>query len=126
MRALFGKTFDLLSGMLDFRAERHKVIASNIANIETGNYKPKELNFQKNFEEAKQGAETLELIRTHKMHFPFSSDVGKQFQLTQSGDKVEIDREMANLAENNLMYNLTVELISRKFKGIDTALKEIR
>jgi flagellar hook-basal body complex protein FliE len=35
MNGLFGKTFDLLSTILDFRAKRHKIIASNVANLDT-------------------------------------------------------------------------------------------
>ena len=37
MDALFGETIEMLSVILDFRSERHKVIASNIANIDTPN-----------------------------------------------------------------------------------------
>ena len=38
----------------------------------------------------------------------------------------EIDTEMANLAENNLMYNMTVEMLARKFRGLNTVLKETK
>jgi flagellar basal body rod protein FlgB len=33
---------------------------------------------------------------------------------------------MANLAENQLMYNFTVDMLSRKFKGIKTVLTEAK
>jgi flagellar basal-body rod protein FlgB len=126
MQALFGKTIDLLSAMLDFRAERHKVIVSNIANIETPSYRPKDLDFPKRLGEAMAAGQEVEMRRTNKKHIPPPTDKADQFRLTQVGDKVEIDREMTNLAGNNLMYNLTAELLSRKFKGINAALKETR
>jgi flagellar basal-body rod protein FlgB len=33
---------------------------------------------------------------------------------------------MEKLAENHLMYNLTVELMARKFKGLDSVLREAK
>ena len=33
---------------------------------------------------------------------------------------------MANLAENHLMYNLTVELLARKFRSLQNVIKESR
>lgn len=126
MQALFGKTVDLLSGMLDYRAARHKVIVSNIANLDTPNFKPQELTFTASLAEAAASGQAAMLTKTHKQHLSPGSAQEAPFQAHQAGDKVEIDREMTNLAENNLMYNLTVELLSRKFKGIDTALREIK
>ncbi len=126
MQSLFGRTIDLLSAMLDFRAGRHKVIVSNIANIDTPDYKPQDLVFKIRLEEAKTALSQTEMTRTNNKHLSPASGRTGQFQLAQSGDKVEIDREMANLAENNLMYNLTVELLSRKFKSINTALRETK
>lgn len=126
MQALFGKTFDLLSGMLDYRAARHKVIVSNIANLDTPNFKPQELTFATSLAEAQAGGPALTLTRTHKKHLSAGSGQDAKFKTQQAGDKVEIDREMTNLAGNNLMYNMSVELISRKFKGINAALTEIK
>jgi flagellar basal-body rod protein FlgB len=39
---------------------------------------------------------------------------------------VVIDTEMVNLSENQLMYNMTVDMLSRKFRGINTVLKETK
>jgi len=126
MQALFGKTIDFLSGMLDYRAARHKVIVSNIANLDTPDFKPQELTFAANLAEATNSGQGVTLSKTNKKHLAPGSGQEKSFQVHQAGDKVEIDHEMTNLAENNLMYNLTVELISRKFKGINAALTEIK
>lgn len=125
MEALFGKTVSLLSSMLGFRAERHKVIASNIANIDTPDYRPTELAFKGNLEEEMQKG-TLKLFRTDKGHLPPISTEKADYKVIRSDGKVDLDTEMANLAENQLMYNLTVELLSRKFKGINNVLTEAK
>ncbi len=126
MGALFGKTIDLLSTMLDFRAERHKVITSNIANLETPGYQPGELTFQKNLLEAGGQRNALTMTRTNKGHLAPATAPAEHAQFSLGGDKVEIDKEMADLAENNLMYNFTVELLVRKFRSINAVLKETR
>jgi len=126
MQGLFGKTINLLSSMLDFRAERHNVIVSNISNIDTPGYKPRELVFKRTLEETTAERNRLEMVRTNSRHFNSAQGKDSNFQVTLSEEMMEIDTAMADLAGNNLMYNLTVELLSRKFNGINTVLKETK
>jgi flagellar basal-body rod protein FlgB len=126
MQSLFGGTINLLSSMLDFRAEKHKVIVSNIANIDTPAYKQKDLVFEKNLTEAMTMGNQLQMTRTHNKHFNAMQEKGGNFRIEQSGDTVEIDKAMTDLAENNLMYNLTAELLLRKFNSIKTVLNEVK
>ena len=126
MSGLFGKTIDLLSNMLDFRAERHKVISSNVANLDTPGYKPSSLDFKGNLDAIMNKNASLEMTTTNPRHIKSAGEKGGNFQVSQSGEKVEIDKEMAELAENNIMYNLDVELLARKFRGLNTVLKETK
>lgn len=113
MDALFGKTIEMLSAVLDFRSERHKVIASNIANIDTPNYRPKDIVFKEELETLISSKDGVRLDKA-------------DFEVIDSGERVNLDTEMAKLAENNLMHNLSVELLARKFRGLNTVLKEAR
>jgi flagellar basal-body rod protein FlgB len=126
MQSLFGSTINLLSSMLDFRAQRHKVIVTNIANINTPDYKPMDLVFEKTLTEAMVEGNKGQMTRTHSMHLNSVREKEGNFRIAPSGDTVEIDRAMADLAENNLMYNLTAELLLRKFNGLNTVLKEVK
>lgn len=113
MDALFGKTIEMLSAVLDFRSERHKVIVSNIANIDTPNYRPKDIVFK----------EELKALISNE----YGATIDKaDYEVIDSGEKVNLDSEMAKLAENNLMHNLTVELLARKFRGLNTVLREAK
>ena len=49
MDILFNKTIDQLSGMLDYRSKRHKIIVSNVANIDTEDFKPSDISFKNEF-----------------------------------------------------------------------------
>jgi len=127
MDALFGKTIEMLSGVLDFRSERHKVIASNIANIDTPDYRPKDVAF-KDALKASISKNGVTMTRSRRGHMPEQSIPADRagFEVINSGEKVNLDSEMAKLAENNLMHNLTVELLARKFRDLNTFLREVK
>jgi flagellar basal-body rod protein FlgB len=122
---LFNKTFGILSSMADFHARRHKVIVSNIANMDVADYESKDITFRKELAGALGKEHGVELAKTNAMHLPGSTGAGN-YDVVTSGNKVLIDREMANLAENQLMYNLTIELLARKFRGLSTVLREVK
>ena len=129
MDALFGETIEMLSAILDFRSERHKVIASNIANIDTPNYRPKDIIVFKEELKALIGNGTgITMARSREKHLSelsISRDKA-DFEVVDIGESVDLDSEMAKLAENNLMHNLTVELLARKFRGLNTVLRETK
>jgi flagellar basal-body rod protein FlgB len=128
MEFLFNKTFGTLSGMLGYRSQKNKVIMSNIANMDTPGYKPKDYVFKSDLNKAMDDQNSLALIKTDKKHLPGDQEdlSENNFKVTETGDKVKMDEEMTSLAQNHLMYNLTVEMLARKFKGLNTVLKETK
>lgn len=128
MEFLFNKTFGTLSGMLGYRSQKNKVIMSNIANMDTPGYKPKDYVFKSDLNKAMDDQNSLALIKTDKKHLPADQEdlSENNFKVMETGDKVKMDEEMTSLAQNHLMYNLTVEMLARKFKGLNTVLKETK
>ena len=122
MESLFGKTFNMLGTLLDYRSERNKVITSNIANLDTPGYHPSDFVFKEDLSKAMDTR--ILLKRTNEKHFPNSMDEisKKDFKIVTSEEKVDLDKEMTNLAENQLMYNSSVEMLVRKFKSIKDVL----
>jgi flagellar basal-body rod protein FlgB len=124
MEKIFGKTVDMLSTMMDYQSKRHKLIAANIANIDTPGYKSKDLVFKKELDEMMGVEKGVIMNKTNSGHL--SSKDYSEYEVVKSGDSVNIDKEMARLAENNLMYNLSTELLARKFKNLKTVLQEVK
>ncbi len=127
-----GKSIELLSHALDFRAKRHSVIAANLANMDTPGYRPKELKFDQVLKEAAR-KEPIALKRTHPAHLPTSgARSGRGFPLVEQsrgfmGDKgVDLDIEMAKMAKNNLLYEATVQMLSKKFEKLRLVIEEGR
>jgi len=126
MEQMFGKTFRLLATMLDYRAERSKLISSNIANLESPDYEAADYVFTNELRQSMDAKVNLSV--TNAKHFPSKqNNVSKdKFQVVKSGEKANLDKEMTKLAENQLMYNLNVELLARKFRSINNVLKEAK
>ncbi|NLP43300.1 MAG: flagellar basal body rod protein FlgB [Peptococcaceae bacterium] len=106
------KIFSLLEGGLRGLDLRHKVLADNIANIDTPNFKRSDVNFEQILRSAMTG-ETggLELKRTSDRHLP-GLVLSNQFvqidnttTMRNDGNNVDIDLEMTRLAQNTLHYN---------------------
>jgi flagellar basal-body rod protein FlgB len=64
-------------------------------------------------------------VKTDAKHLAATTERGSQ-DVVATGEGVKLDKEMGNLAENQLMYNLTIELLARKFRVVSNVLKEAR
>jgi len=117
MDALFSKTMETLSLMLEYHSERHKAISSNIVNIDTPGYKPVDVTFDR---------ELVAQIAAQKGRSGSGGTQNGIFTITEEEGKVDIDKEMGKLAENHLMYNLSAELLARKFRGLKDVVRGLK
>ena len=130
-RRLFDRTMGILGRSLDYRARNQRVIASNVANIDTPGFRPKKLKFDEELRKAAE-KEQIHLTRTNGKHLPslqqFSMAGEQPFELetepeSTGGDhSLDIDREMAKMAKNNLLYDATVKMLSKKFSLLKEAI----
>jgi len=130
---IFNKTFSLLERSLNLRSLNLRVLASNIANMDTPNYKAFEINLAEEMARNQRSGANLPFVRTHANHLPGAPQSADsiqlqaarppEFSLRGDGNTVDIDRTMGKLAENTLLYNAATQLISRKFKGLKSAIK---
>ncbi len=121
IKSLFGKTFDAIETSLDIANERHRIITSNIANLDTPDYRAKDIDFRSALKDALEGT-SVNLCRTNPRHF--GSKISYAEPPLGSTDSVNIDREMAKLAENNLRYRATVEVLLRKLSKLRFTITE--
>ena len=122
----------LLNQALSLRAQRHAVLASNVANADTPNYKARDFDFQAALQNARNGrsdAGGITLATTSARHLSgggMNSAVNLQYrgenQSAVDGNTVDMDVERAQLADNAMQYQILTQFISDKFKGMRTAL----
>ena len=120
---IFGGSIALTAKALDLLSLRQGVIQSNIANMETPGYKAKDVNFSDVMKKAvtQQG----ELAQTNNKHIAASAGSSvKAGKIVQGNSPVDIDEEMLKLSENQLMYQITTRIISKKFEGLKYIIDE--
>ena len=118
-----------LKKAVDVYARRHQVTTQNIANVETQGYRTQKLKF----EEMLSGAERRLLgRRTHADHLALGrgsieTTQGEVADLATNYDNgvnnVDIDREMTELATNDLSYRLATRLLSMRYSMLRGAIK---
>ena len=118
-------SFYLLESLIHFTNKRHKVLASNIANIDTPGFRGKDLMFSKVFSE-----EVLKLADTHEHHITSESETSKKNKMTLENNliwadrnNVELDIEMAKMTENALLSEASIRLLSTKIRMFKDAVK---
>lgn len=129
---IFSRTISVLERSLNLRSMNHRILAANIANLDTPNYKAVELAVSEEMNRDSATQRDIELTRTHVKHLPIQSLArnritlkaakAPEFSLRGDGNTVDIDRTMGQLAKNTLLYNASTRLISRKFKGLRNAI----
>ena len=104
---------------------RHKVLASNIANVDTPGYKTKDVPFNTLVKN-----QVLGLSRTNPNHFQGTNSLpgnGEMVALDRSpwedGNNVALDMELANMTENALLYEAGTKLFSKKLQMYKNAIK---
>ena len=126
--SIFDGTFSTLERVLNFRSIKHNLIVSNIANVDTPNYKAFDLIVEEELGKALKAKNSNNIERPREGHLPFRK-IGEgngrpkvvaepQLSLRGDGNSVEIDAMMAKLTENNLMYNALAQILSKKFNGL--------
>jgi flagellar basal-body rod protein FlgB len=133
---MFGQTINLLAKNLDLRARRHEYIAGNIANMETPNYTPKNLSFEKELQDTVRNKKNgTEGSTTHPRHIPLKGSAGKVDEvqgiveerpaksISGDGNGVDMEVEMGKLAENQILFNASIQILAKKFEGLKEALK---
>jgi flagellar basal-body rod protein FlgB len=117
-----------LKRALTVYAERHQVVADNIANVETPGYQAREYRF----EEYLRGAEhRLQGTRTRPGHLaiggrdPATAEGREALQesdFDNGVNNVDIDREMTGLVTADLSYRLATRLLSMKYRLLRGAI----
>jgi flagellar basal-body rod protein FlgB len=118
------KTTRALAAALKYRQQRQELIASNIANAETPGYKAKKIDFEDALARALDTDEQQTLKTTDSRHFNVGGGGFNNLQpevyedangiVSPDGNNVDRDAEMADMAENKIMYDASVQLLNKK------------
>lgn len=115
---------------LKFRADRAAVLANNLANADTPNFKARDIDFNSRLQGEMQGR-TLTMSATDDQHVSLSSgiDTGADLlyrsplQPSIDGNTVGEQVEHAEYMKNALQFQASFTILNGKFKGLQRAIK---
>lgn len=118
---------------LSLRAGRQELLASNIANADTPNYKARDIDFASALQGALAGsAARLEMAQSTPNHLAGTSNNSilgapalyrRPLQPSADGNTVEMDVERAQFADNALRYEASVKFITDEIKDVMQAIQ---
>lgn len=118
---------------LSLRAARQELLASNIANADTPNYKARDVDFASALRNALAGTSTaLPVVQTSPMHL--AGETGRSIlgapvmyrkpaQPSADGNTVDMDVERAQFADNALRYEASVKFVSDELRDMLTVIQ---
>ncbi|MCV2401510.1 flagellar basal body rod protein FlgB [Marinomonas sp. C2222] len=128
MAISFDKAFAGYDKTLQFRSARAEVLANNIANADTPNYKARDLSFDSLLQDQ---SNKLRLAGTNEKHiggFGDTDSLGGSLlyrnasQPSLDGNNVDLQREQAEYAQNSLQFDTSFMFLDRKISGMKKAL----
>jgi flagellar basal-body rod protein FlgB len=127
------KEIDFQQRALNLRAYRAEVIASNVANADTPNYKAVDFDFKQALLAGQDSQRRLQMAQSDARHFGTVSgqNDGRSAQLqfrnsvqpSLDGNTVDMDVERAAFTDNSLKYQATLTFLSKKLSGLNEAIR---
>lgn len=136
------RTGSLLAAAMNYRAARQDMIASNIANADTPNYRPRDISFEdaliaKKNAILKNNSHQLKMARTDPKDIKPQAEQNK-FKPTiffrdghmarNDGNSVDIDVETTEMSKNSIMFNALVGAMKKDgmiFKSVIEASQKV-
>lgn len=123
------ESFSFLQQALELRGKRQQVLASNIANADTPNYKERDFDFASALKNATSGSPSnLELTNPRHMNGSGGSlgvklQYGNPYQSSLDGNTVEMDVERNKYMDNAIRYEADLTVLTNRIKIMLSAIQ---
>ena len=107
---------NILERALNIRAHYHKVLSGNIANVETPNYKEKDIDFQAEIKRNIDSPNNVVIKESTDGDVIGSID----------GNTVNMENQIVKMTENHMLFTSLVQVISKKFSMMRYVINEGR
>lgn len=127
----FANALGIHEQALQVRGQRAEVLANNLANVDTPNYKARDIDFRSVLADNISATEgKLKMAQTHQQHqFSEGFDGSDEFQYRTpnqpsiDGNTVEEHIEHAEYMRNSLQFQASFTFLNSKFKGLMSAIR---
>ncbi|HHX64372.1 MAG TPA: flagellar basal body rod protein FlgB [Chloroflexi bacterium] len=123
-------TLQRMTRTLDHLSMYQRIIAQNVANVDTPGYKARTATFEERL--SAQMTDRLIMTRTHQGHIADDADAEGMERMTErpnavsraDGNTVDINLEMSELLETSLKYRAIAQLVSKRIGLLGTIIAE--
>lgn len=135
MAISFDQAFGIHENALKLRTARAEVIARNLANADTPNYKARDIDFKSALQASMDASgNSGSLSSTNSKHYSYANTSGTMAdkvtltyraptQASIDGNTVETEQELARYAKNSNDYQASFTLLNGKMKGLMSAIR---
>lgn len=120
MNLLIDPTSRLLAEMIQGTALRHRVLAGNLANVETPGYQAQDVSFSVALEEAGRVAAGGGNVPS-RVQPTVTADA--EAPIRRDGSTVDLDRQMVRLSQNTQWHNAMLQILASRFTQMKAAIK---
>ena len=123
------KAFGIHATTLVMRSKRAELLASNLANSDTPNYKARDINFREVLSAKNRELQTLSTTNTSHMQPGRSGLTSTRLyyripnQPSVDGNTVDSQLERSAFMENSIMYQTSLRFLNGKISGLMTAIR---
>lgn len=126
------KALGIFPQALTLRARRAEIIAANMANADTPNYKARDIDFKSALKQAtgRDGDHGVTLKRTDAKHLAAGGDAMSEavryripHQSSLDGNTVDAETEQVEFTRNAVQYQATLTFLSGRIRGLMTAIR---
>lgn len=121
--------FGIHATALKLRANRAELLASNIANTDTPNYKARDIDFKQTLQLAANNSSEMRMTNSRHLDSAGMSKMGAQImyrnpiQPSLDGNTVDLQTERSEFMENSLMYQASLRFLNGRISGLMTAIR---
>ena len=119
---IFGSHAQRLQLGLQRTSQRHGLLTNNLANVNTPGFKRKDIDFSVALDEARQ-ADHRSGLSGKTLMSTRSARAEEEASVRVDGSSVDMEREVAGLAETDLRYQMLIEMTNRYFTGLKSAIR---
>lgn len=129
--SMIDRAFSIHDDAMMLRSRRSSILAANIANADTPDYKARDMDFSAMMEQLQTDEKRgVTLARTNDRHInaaPMVTDSAIKYrnplQASLDGNTVDMHAEQARFAQNAFEYQTSLTLVNKKISGLLLAIK---
>ena len=129
--SIIDRAFSIHDDAMILRSRRSSLLAANIANADTPDYKARDMDFSAMLKKAQGGQQaTFEMARTNDRHLNAQTtqvDAAIKYRNPLNpaldGNTVDMQTEQALFSQNAVQYQTSLTFLSRKISGLQLAIK---